>query len=675
MDPSHRFDLMPSPADDPFALARRMETPVWVLDMDNGRIVHANDSACHLWQAEDESSLAERDLFEDLSPAIARRNNQIRETLSSGADRITQLWTLYPRGKPVSIRLALSLFPLADGRMGFLNEAVGFIDDAPTSNLRSAEALTHTDVMISLFGVMGEPLYMNPAAHNAFPDGDRPLRDAFINQEDWTRAQFEVDLTGEHRFVARVRTAQGVRWHDIAIKFCHDAVTGNPAYLVTAFDVSELRNARDRARYLADRDQLTGCYNRSHLMRSIAGLPEHTKERCTLVYLDIDRFKEVNDRHGHEFGDVILKEVASRARAAVRPKDFVARLGGDEFVILMHDIGASPDTSDEVTRVFDALCQPITYKSVRVDVTVSMGVTVFTPGSGELTEILREADIALYKAKSDGRSRWAYYNAQLGAANAQRLSLEAELKKAIADRQFLLHYQPRIELSTNRIVSAEALVRWHHPERGMVSPGEFVPLCEETGMIIELGRWVIEEGCRRAIEWDKAGLDLSLSLNISPRQFEEPSLMEDLAGFSALPGFPRGKIELEITEGVLIGRDIEIERKLEEIVEMGYRVAIDDFGTGYSNLSYISRFPVHCLKMDMSFVSQLPDSGPIVRLILSLASQLNTLVVAEGVETPDQNEWLQKHGCDQVQGYFYQRPVPLDQFLSIITDWSARHGN
>ncbi|MEM9341612.1 MAG: EAL domain-containing protein [Pseudomonadota bacterium] len=665
MDLAPRFTPTPQPEDDAFALARRLQTPVWVYDVDQSRVVLANESACRMWGAEDEAGLVARDMGKDMSTSVARRAQQHRAALESPGARINEVWTFYPKGEPLRVRMSMTGYPLNNDRTGILCEAVGYFEDVPT-NVRSAEALTHTDVMILLFSVMGEPLYMNPAARNAFSNDERPLSAAFINPEDWTRAQFEVDLTGEHRFVARLRTVEGVRWHDISIKFCHDAVTGNPAYLITAFDVSELRNARDRARYLADRDQLTGCYNRAHLMRSIASLPEVTRDRCTLVYLDIDRFKEVNDRYGHEFGDAILKEVASRARAAVRPSDTVARLGGDEFVLLMQDLGATPDTTQEIDRIFNALCKPITYKSNSIDVTVSMGVTVFTPGTGELTEILREADIGLYKAKTDGRNRWAYYNAELGAAAAARLSLEAELKHAMADRQFVLHFQPRIDLKTGRIVSAEALIRWKHPEKGLIAPGKFIPVTEETGMIVGLGRWVLEEGCRQAIAWDKAGLDISISLNVSPGQFEDPSLMDDLAALSALPGFPRGKIELEITEGVLIGRDIEIERRLEEIVDMGFRVAIDDFGTGYSNLSYISRFPLHCLKMDMSFISQLPESGPIVRLILSLASQLNTLVVAEGVETSDQHDWLKNQGCDQAQGYLYQRPVPLDEFLSII---------
>ncbi len=465
--------------------------------------------------------------------------------------------------------------------------------------------------------------------------------------------------------VTRVNSLAGQCWYDISAKLCSDAATGEPAVLATAIDVSELKNARDKARYLASRDQLTGCFNRAFLQQRMADLTPISGQ-CALLYFDVDRFKQINDRFGHEMGDLVLKTLVERARSAIRRSDLIARLGGDEFVILFEDTPDKEAFSGEIVRLIDCLSQPIQSDAVRLNVTVSMGIAFFMPGKKSFTAILREADIALYASKQAGRNTLTYFSDELGEAARERDRIEIELKRGIDQHQFTLHFQPRVDLRSGKVIAAEALVRWQHPSRGLVMPNDFIPICEETGMIEDLGQQVLAMGCTTAIDWAKRGLGLQLSLNISPRQFNDDRLMDTLASFAREPDFPLGNIELEITETVLIGDHEAIAEKLEAITRMGYKIAIDDFGIGYSNLSYISRFPLTCLKIDRSFVSQLPKTGPIIKLIFTLAQQIGATTVAEGVETKAELDWLEGEACDQVQGFIYSRPLEHDAFLDVV---------
>ena len=669
IDISTGVPLLAAPSDrdgatgDPFAVARRMTAAVWIFDIDNSCIHCANDPACRLWQAESEKDLCSRDLGKDMSPTVAKRLKQYKADFIDRDATFTEMWTLYPDGTPTSVMVVFRGIYLPDGRMAMLCEVIGGADDEP-DNLRSAEALLHTDVMIVLYALDGPALYMNPAARNAAPHALQRISERFADPADYEKLTQRLALVGEHRMVTMVQTSAGPRWHDLSVKRCSDAVTGEPAVLVTAIDVSELKIARDKARYLADRDQLTGCYNRTYLRQYVATLEQYQSERCALLYFDIDHFKQINDRLGHEMGDVVLKVVASRAQNTIRKNDIMVRLGGDEFVIVFDDIATEADLTPKLNHLLALLSEPITHEATRASITVSMGVTTFLPSSADFGETMREADIALYASKQAGRNRATFFSSEMGEAARERDAIEVELKRSIENHDFVLHLQPRIDLKTGRVVSAEALVRWMHPQRGMVFPGEFIHVCEETGMIEDLGKLVLEMGCEQAIAWSRSGLDIELSLNISPRQFDDKRLMQALDAYSKHPDFPKGKVELEITESVLIGDHGQIGKKLDAISKMGYRIAIDDFGTGYSNLSYISNFPLNCLKIDQSFINQLPKTGPIISLILTLAKQIGATVVAEGVETQAQYDWLCDHGCDQVQGYLVSRPVPLQEFMA-----------
>ncbi len=656
---------------DIFTAARSLKTAVWIFDIDRSRILYANASACRLWNAENEQVLRNRDMAEDMSSTVAKRLKQYQIDFIERGATFNEMWTLYPDGIPTSVMVIFRGFGLPDGRMAMQCEVLGNADDEP-ANLRSAEALLHTDVMITLYERNGPALYMNPAARNVATQSLHSISEKFVDPVDYDTLVYKVERLGEHRMVARVHTVAGPKWHDVSAKQCSDAVTGKPAVLVTAIDVSELKIARDKARYLADRDQLTGCFNRAYLLQHVALLEEYQSDHCALLCFDIDQFKQINDRLGHEMGDVVLKEISSRLKRQLRRSDVIVRLGGDEFVIIIENAPPDAELVPVFSRLLNVISQPISHETIRVSATVSMGVTTFSPRSIDFDAVMRRADIALYASKQAGRNRVTVFSEEMSRAVKERDLIEMDLKQSVENREFELYFQPRVNLKSGQVVSVEGLLRWHHPERGMIMPGDFISICEETGLIEELGQLVLELGCTQAIAWQQAGLTIGLSLNISPRQFDDHRLLTSLRRFSQHPDFPSGRIELEITETVLIGDHGEIEKKLEAIADMGYRIAIDDFGTGYSNLSYISRFPLNCLKIDQSFIAQLPKSGPIINLILTLARQIDATVVAEGVETQEQLDWLRAHDCDQAQGYYLSYPVEGDILSRVVDDLNAR---
>jgi len=645
-----------------FDLGYRLAVPIWVFDIDKSRVLHANEAACRLWQAVDEEELKARDLGNDMSQTVSKRLKQYQSDFMQSNACFTELWTLYPNGRPTSVMVTYKSYPLPCGRMAMLCEAASSADLQP-QNMRSAEALLHTDVMIMLFSKGGPDLYLNPAARNAFSGKIASFSTLFSDTRDYEDVIAETNKTGEQRRVARMKTSQGVRWFDVTTKNCLDAATGAPAILITAIDVTELKEARDTARHLADRDQLTGLHNRSFLQAHLSSLQEQWDvSTCAIIFFDVDRFKLINDRYGHDAGDTVLKQIALRTRAMLKSSDLVARLGGDEFVILVEGADDEDALVHKVDMLRAAILRPIVHGKTRIDAAVSVGIALFHPRKTEISEVLREADIALYASKQDGRNRVTFFTTQMGAAAKSRDRVEIELKQAVERNEFVLYYQPRLDIKTGKIVGAEGLVRWQHSERGIVMPAGFIPICEETGLIEDLGLLVLEMGCRQAIAWQQSGRNLNVSLNVSPRQFADPGFIDTLTQLAGLPDFPFGRIELEITENVLIGDHEIIAERLKTITAMGYNLAIDDFGTGYSNLSYISRFPLTCLKIDRSFISQLPESGPIVQLILTLAQQVGATVVSEGVETREQMAWLAENKCAEAQGYLITPPLPVAQF-------------
>ena len=647
---------------DPFGLARRLRTAVWVYDTDHQRIAYANDAACDVWGAESEAALQARDLSIGMSKMVENRLQQFQNDFVKQDARFVETWTLHPNGTPVTLDVVYTGFRLPDGRMGMMCETLGAAAETPET-LRSAEALLHTDVVIALFSSKGDALYQNPAARSLFVSTQIRFKDIFADPSEFEDLQREWVTNGASRGVTRIRTSKGELWFDLSVKQCLDAATGEPALLVTGFDVTELKNTRDKAHYLAARDQLTGCYNRFYIQSRIAEIKESTREMdYAVLFLDIDHFKAVNDTFGHEAGDTVLRTIANRLRSDVGGDDIVARMGGDEFVVLLRRVSSERELSLRLVEIQANLHQAIEFGELRLDVTTSIGSTLVAVNSdADWSDVFKEADLALYHSKRGGRDQFTVYDDSIGASAIERNWLEAEIMRAIQSEAFCLHYQPRIDLKTHKVVCVEALLRWNHSERGYISPGTFIPVCEDMGVIDQVGIQVFEAACRQLTSWHQSGFDVRLAINVSPKQFQHEDFIDLCAQTAADPDVPISKVELEITETSLVGDDEQVAERISLINDLGFKIALDDFGTGYSNLAHISRFSVDCIKIDTSFTAQLPESGPLIRLIFALAKQINASIVAEGVETVEQLDWLNDRGCDQVQGFLFSKAVAPEQ--------------
>ena len=383
-----------------------------------------------------------------------------------------------------------------------------------------------------------------------------------------------------------------------------------------------------------------------------------------LLFLDLDRFKNINDVYGHPFGDELLRQVASRLRDCVRLDDTVARLGGDEFVVLLEEVKAPHSAVLVAEKIQLALNQPFAIEQREQFVTASIGISMFPRDGSDAAELIRNADAAMYQVKDRGRFGFAFYTPELTLKATERVRLENDLHKALDLNQFVLHYQPQVELSTGRLTGVETLVRWIHPENGLLYPSAFIPIAEESGLMPRIGRWILETACRQAAAWHDSGLAFGrIGVNIAASQLRRGDLVALTRDTLAATGLPADMLELEVTEGFIMHQAAEAIPRLTALRALGVAIAIDDFGTGYSSLSYLKRLPVTRLKIDQSFVRDIPgdrDDAAITRAIIALAKSLALDVIAEGVETPDQAAFLIDEGCQLGQGFHFSEAVSAD---------------
>jgi len=449
---------------------------------------------------------------------------------------------------------------------------------------------------------------------------------------------------------------------------------GQAAGAVIVFrDVSAARAMALEMTRSAQHDFLTGLPNRmllnDRVNQAIASATRHS-HKLAVLFLDLDGFKHINDSLGHPIGDKLLKSVAGRLLDCVRGSDTVSRQGGDEFVVLLSELERSDDASITARRMLHAVAEPHSVDQHDLHVSTSIGVSVFPDDGLDADTLIKNADTAMYQAKENGRQSYQFFKPAMNVRAVERQSIEANLRRAMQRQELTLHYQPTVNLRTGKITGAEALARWTHPVRGPISPSKFIPVAEDCGLILPIGRWVLREACQQARAWAEAGLNLpTMAINISAMEFRDEDFLESIFATLEDTGLHPGSLELELTESVLMKRAESVASVLKTLRNAGVHVAVDDFGTGYSSLSYLRKFPIDALKIDQSFVRQIttaPDDTAIVTAIIGMGRSLNLRVVAEGVETPEELAFLQAHQCDEAQGYYFSRPVRPAQLAGLL---------
>ena len=448
----------------------------------------------------------------------------------------------------------------------------------------------------------------------------------------------------------------------------------NVSFALENFErADEKTKADERIEYLASHDSLTKLPNRdmfNELLRhAIEGASRHQRS-LALLFIDLDRFKVINDSLGHDAGDMLLLEVANRLRSVLRASDVVARLGGDEFVVLLEETAERNDVERIAGLLLSALGRPTQLSGHECHATASIGIAMYPSDGLDAQTLTKNADMAMYLAKEDGKNAFRFFSKEIKAQSIERLTLESALRRALEREQFSLHYQPKIDMTSGQITGVEALLRWAHPELGLVSPAQFIPLAEETGLIVPIGRWVLKEACAQNTAWQRHGLrPVTIAVNLSPRQFADGQLLHDVDEALLASGMSPVLLQLEVTESMVMRNVPRAIRVLDAIQSRGIRLAIDDFGTGYSSMSLMKQFPIDTIKIDRSFVRDLAEDSEdqaIAQAIISMGKALGMTVVAEGVETVEQREFLRAHACDEMQGYLFSKPLPPRELAELL---------
>ncbi len=452
-------------------------------------------------------------------------------------------------------------------------------------------------------------------------------------------------------------------------------------YVSVFSDISELKKTQEEISYLAYHDSLTQLPNRVLLQDRLGQAikhADHTGQSFCLMYMDLDNFKNINDSMGHAEGDQLLIEVADHLRHTLRDNDTIGRLGGDEFVMLFANLDSPQQASNLAEKILERIQQPIQLTNKIVNVSASIGICMYPQDGSNAVELWRNSDAAMYRAKQLGRNTYSFYTEELTRRASERVQIESDLRQALKRNEFVLHYQPQIDTATQRIIGAEALIRWIHPQRGLVPPDAFIPVAEETGLILAIGEWVLEQAVSQTKTWLDQGINIgAVAVNIAGPQITKEDLTEKVKSVLKRYELPPQHLALELTETFIMTNEDTI-RHLQQLSELGVELAIDDFGTGYSSLSYLKKLPVHKLKIDKSFISDIgidADDMAICRTIIALSENLGLCVLAEGVETMAQSQYLQQHGCIQVQGYGYSKPLPASELEAFYYSWTYQQSS
>ncbi len=463
-------------------------------------------------------------------------------------------------------------------------------------------------------------------------------------------------LYWERALIAPLRNTQGEITHYIAVNE----------------DVTRQKTYERQLEHQATHDALTGLANRALLkdrLEQAVNFAQRSKRIVAVLLLDLDRFKLVNDSLGHGLGDELICQVAQRLTGVVRASDTVARFGGDEFVVLLTEVVSEDDIMPTADKILQALSAPYFIDNRDITLTASGGISHYPKHGEDISTLLRKADIAMYQSKERGNCS-TFYSSGMGMQIREAWELEGALRQALKRDQFRLYYQPKVDLKTGLIHGCEALLRWEHPERGMIPPGQFIPIAEDTGLILSIGEWALKEACQKSLIWQKAGLPpISVAVNLSARQFRQGDLVALVRNTLAETGLTPELLELELTESMIMDNPHDTAKILSQLKDLGVSLSLDDFGTGYSSLNYLRRFPVDTLKIDQSFVRDVsndPSGASVITSIIDIAHNLNLTAIAEGVETQDQLDFLRAKNCDSVQGFFFSKPLPEDEFVKFV---------
>lgn len=528
-------------------------------------------------------------------------------------------------------------------------------------------------------------LYLSPVAQTVY---GRPVEQFHNNSQLWFDIIHPDDVTEVRASIApsrkenylrleyRIFRPDGeVRWIEERSTAVRDADGKLLRVDGVASDITERKRHELRAEYLATHDPLTNLANRNLLGDRLDQAISHARRTdriLALLFLDLDRFKDYNDTFGHGFGDELIKLVATRLQAGVRGSDTVARQGGDEFIILLTDLKAPDDATDVAAKLLDTFSTPFIIGGRMLHVTASIGASIFPDDAPDASILLSNADMAMYRAKDEGGNSFQFYSREMTHKTMERVDIGNALSRALERHEFELFYQPKIDIKSGEMVGMEALIRWHHPEHGLIPPTRFIPVAEDTGMILAIGEWALATACVQNKAWQDALLHpLPVAVNLSPRQFSHEGLVRMVERQLEQSGLDARFLELEMTEGVMINDPVHALDILRGIRNLNVSLSLDDFGTGYSSLAYLQRFPFAKLKIDCSFVADItlnPSNAAITLAIIDIAHRLNLRVVAEGVETEAQLSYLRQHLCDEVQGFYFSKPLPAHEFEALIRD-------
>ena len=653
----------------------------------DGYIVDCNEAFLQITGYTNISELAHHSFLDLCAPEFHEQQVRLikEELLVSGFTREYELEFIHKNGKRVPV---LSQFVLRRDEAGKLQEVWAVMRDITErrkaeEDMRLAAAVfTGSHDAIIITDADNRIVSVNKAfteitgytAEEAIGQNPKMLQSGRHDRDFYQGLWVQLCETGYWQGEIWNRRKNGEPYPEwLSISAIKDERGNTVNHIAIFTDISQAKEAREYIQFLAHYDPLTQLPNRillqDRLTQAIAGA-QRRKDKVAIMLLDLDRFKNINDSLGHDCGDALLVEMAARIKGLLREEDTVARLGGDEFVIVLQNLKTAKDANPSAHKIMEALREPFLLDAHQIMVTPSIGISIYPEDGQDSNGLMKNADAAMYAAKKSGRNNYMFFSSDMNAGALERLSLENGLRCALQRDEFRLCYQPRVNIQTGRIVGFEALLRWLHPELGLILPGQFIPLAEETGLIVPIGVWVLRTACRQNREWQELGLPpVTMAVNLSALQFRQHGIKETV--LEALTDSKLGGIhlELELTESVVMENPAVAAEILRQLKKIGVKLSVDDFGTGYSSLAYLKSFPIDTLKIDQSFVRDLvvdADDAAIVSAIISMAHDLGLEVIAEGVETLQQLHFLRARQCDEAQGYLFQRPVDSETALQLL---------